>query len=84
MRDKPVERQKFYKAIMEVYNSGRKYTARECAELLKKTGLCKFGIRQEVQPRITEMCDLGWLETVGSKFDEITKKTVTIYAIKEA
>ena len=81
--DKPVERQKFYTAILEMYNDGKELTARECAEHLKKQGLCKFGIRQETQPRLVEMCKMGWMQTVGSKFDQITKKTVTIYAIKE-
>ena len=78
-KDKPIDRQKFYKAILNVYTDGIELTARECAVKLLPTGLTRVGMRFEVQPRIVEMVKLGWLETVGSKFDTTTQKTVTIY-----
>lgn len=77
--DKAVERESLYKEIMAVYEDGKAYTARECAVILHKKGIVHFGIRQEAQPRITELVQYGKLETVGSKFDVVTKKTVTLY-----
>lgn len=77
----PVQRKKFYDAIKEVYKDGVELTSRECAEILKKQGLCVYGTRQEVQPRLSEMCKIGWIKAVGSKLDETTHKKVTVYAI---
>lgn len=79
--DKPtqIERNRFYREIKEVLSNGAELTAREIAEKLKLKGIVHFGVRQEVHPRLTEMIGLGCVETVGSKFDNITKKNVTVY-----
>lgn len=79
--DKPtnIERNRLYREIKEVLSNGAELTAREIAEKLKLKGIVHFGVRQEVHPRLTEMIGLGFVETVGSKFDNITKKNVTVY-----
>lgn len=79
MADKPVERQKFYKAILEAYEGGKRMTARECSVALLPTGLTHFGLRHECAPRITELVKMGKIETVGGRFDPMTQKTVTVY-----
>lgn len=83
--DKPtnIERNRLYREIKEVLSNGAELTAREIAEKLKLKGVVHFGARQEVQPRLTELTELGCVETVGSKFDNITKKNVTVYKRKE-
>ena len=83
MKETPVERQRFYTAIKEVYSKGEKLTAKECAIRLMPTGLVKYPTRQATQPRIVELCKMGWLEAVGSTFDFDTRKTVTVYALQE-
>lgn len=82
--DKPVEREKLYAEIKKAYAGGKEMTARECAEVLKNKGIVHFGIRQETQPRLTEMVKLGWFETIGSKYDLLTQKTVTVYRMVES
>lgn len=84
MKDKPVQRQKFYNAIKEIYKPGVKLTARECSERLKRMGLTLYGTRQESQPRIVELISLGVLEEAGRKWDNATQRMVTIYQRKEA
>ena len=82
--DKPtqIERNRLYREIKEVLSGGVTLTAREIAEILKSKGIVHFGARQEVQPRLTELIELGFVETVGCKFDNVTRKNVTVYRRK--
>lgn len=83
MKDKPVEREKLYAEIKKVYENGKEMTARECAEVLFKKRIVPYPLRQCAAPRLTELCKMNQFKTVGSKFDETTNKTVTVYRMVE-
>lgn len=82
--DKPVEREKLYAEIKKAYAGGKEMTARECAEVLFKKHIVPYPLRQATAPRLTEMVGYGWFKTVGSRFDETTRKTVTVYRMVES
>lgn len=50
-------------------------TAREIAKQIGRT------TRQDIQPRLTELKELGIIETKGRKYDKITDRNVTAYVL---
>lgn len=56
-------------------------TAREIAVVLWRNGYIPLAIRQATAPRLTELVSCGKVEVVGSKIDEESKKTVSIYKV---
>ena len=67
-----------YKSIIECFKKYGQMTARECKDRL---GLHDMN---QVRPRITELCNKPYeiLEAVAEKHDNLTKKTVSVFAIK--
>ena len=54
-------------------------TAREIAVVLWRNGYIPLAIRQATAPRLTELLHQGRVEVVGSKIDEVSNKTVSVY-----
>ena len=79
----PVNRNRFYNAIMDIFANGKSMTARECSVHLYNMGLAEYPNRQASAPRLVELCKLGRMEVIGSKVDEKTHKVVSIYKLKE-
>ena len=88
MQAKPVNRNNMYKWILSVLQGEMdipfgwdctELTAREIAVVLWRNGYIPLAIRQATAPRLTELVDRGKVEVVGSKLDETSKKTVSIY-----
>ena len=50
-------------------------TAREIAKKIGRT------TRQDIQPRITELLDIGIVKEIGKKYDQITDRNVTAYIL---
>lgn len=59
----------------------RELTAREIAVVLWRNGYIPLAIRQATAPRLTELVGFGKVEVAGSKIDEESKKTVSIYKV---
>jgi sialic acid synthase SpsE len=60
-------------------------TARELARNMYQKGLIPSkDDLNAVRPRLTELHEAGLIEVVGKKFDELSKRLVSIYKIKEA
>lgn len=57
----------------------RSLTAREIAIEMHKDGLLPYPARAVIQPRITELVELGMLETVYTKLDTETGRRVAVY-----
>lgn len=57
----------------------KEMTAREIAKILWKMGMIPLPIRQATAPRLTELEYNRKVEVCGSKIDEESKKTVSIY-----
>lgn len=79
MEEFPVQKEKFYGAIIEIMSDGIARTAREVSIVLKEKYFLGDGTRQSAAPRITELEDKGLLVTVDKKFDSITRKYVRTY-----
>lgn len=60
--------------MLREYNEG--LTAREIAN---KLGYIE---RNATAPRLTELCGMGKVEAIAKRRDEITGKTVAVYALK--
>ena len=54
-------------------------TAHEIAKRVYSIFGYGYGFRQDVQPRLTEMMARNEVEVVGKKFDEETRKYVSVY-----
>lgn len=76
------------KLIYEQLGSGE-YTARELAIKMYNTTdndgkrLLRTSERQETAPRLTELMNLGLVETTSKKYDEISGCNVAVYRRKE-
>lgn len=74
--------------IYEQLGSGE-YTARELAIKMYNTTdndgkrLLRTSERQETAPRLTELMNLGLVETTSKKYDEISGCNVAVYRRKE-
>lgn len=66
----------------------KEYTARELAIKMHNTfdeegnRLLRTSERQETAPRLTELVELGLIETVNKKYDEISGCNVAVYRKK--
>lgn len=80
LKEKPVDKKKFYDWIEEVLK-GKIMTAYEVAVVLEQKGRIPLATRQAVQPRMTELKEKGVLAECGKKFDNNTSKYVTCYRI---
>ena len=87
---KAVNRENMYKWILAVLQGDMEcplgwdcteLTAREISIVLCKNGYIPLAIRQATAPRLTELVEFGKVEVVGSKVDEQSKKTVSIYKV---
>lgn len=87
---KPVNRNNMYKWILSVLKGDMdipfgwdcsELTAREIAVVLYRNGYIPLAIRQATAPRLTELLHKGKVEVVGSKIDETSQKTVSIYRV---
>ena len=83
-----LELNKKCKLIYEQLGSGE-YTARELAIKIYDTKdeegkrLIRTAERQETAPRLTNLKELGLVEVVGKRYDEISGCNVAVYRRKE-
>ena len=79
----PVKREKLYVLIKNELMIKDKQTAQEIAEKLHAKKCVEHGLRQEVQPRITELVNRGVIFVVDTRVDTHTHKRVSVYSLKE-
>ena len=72
------EKQPKRQLVLEVLGE-RQLTAREIAVEMYQLGMLPYPARAIIQPRITELLELGILETVGYKLDTETDRKVAVY-----
>jgi hypothetical protein len=74
-----------YEQILEIL-SNKEMTAKEVAVEMYKKGLTDSTDRNYSQPRLFELVQMNYVEVVGKKVCEYTKKKVAVYKrkIKEA
>lgn len=65
--------------IFKLIEVNGEMTAREVAIALYNAGRIEYPARAVVQPRLTELVELGWLTVCGKKYDKATKRRVAIY-----
>lgn len=65
------------KKILEAYARYGPMTARECARKLGFTDL------NAVKPRITELCQKGYLRACGKEYDSLTCRNVALFELVE-
>jgi predicted HTH transcriptional regulator len=56
-------------------------TAREVANYLHDKGYTKMIERNIAHPRLNELENGGYVESIGTKWDEFTERDVTVYQI---
>lgn len=79
---KKIDRQSMYTMILRVLKN-REMTAREIALELYNNNEVLSPSRQTTQPRCVELYERGKIKKVGKKYDELTERNVTIYALRE-
>lgn len=85
---KKIQLKRKNKLIYEQLGNGE-YTARELAIKMHNTSdkdgnrLLRTCERQETAPRLTELVDLGLVEAISRKYDEISGCHVAVYKRKE-
>lgn len=83
-----IQLKKKCRLIYEQLGSG-KYTARELAikmyNTIDKDGkrLLRTAERQETAPRLTELVEIGLVETIDKRYDEVSGCKVAVYRRKE-
>lgn len=75
--NRAVDRLTRCKRILEAYATYGPMTARECARKLGFTDL------NAVKPRITELCQKGYLRACGKAYDELTQRRVARFDLVE-
>lgn len=70
------------RGILAVYPEG--LTAKETAHVMHEMGLTPTDERNFSAPRLTEMEEKGWVQVIGKKTCQWTKKRVRIYQLVEA
>lgn len=75
--NKMVDRLTRCRKIMEAYARYGPMTARECARKLGFTDL------NAVKPRITELCQKGYLRACGKEYDSLTCRNVALFELVE-
>ena len=78
-----VDRERRYRQIRHCFAIKPNMTAKECAVLMNKLGYCTTTERNVAAPRITELCQKGFLEPIGKTKCQYTGKTVAVYAVRE-
>ena len=68
--------------ILQILEDGPK-TAHEIVQKLLSLGYIKYYDRNFVSPRLTELKDEDLIETVGTKYETMTDRTVSIWSLKE-
>lgn len=77
----PIKREKLYNLITATLAPDREMTAREIATELYIEHCLATPTRQEVAPRLTELLRAERVEVCGTKYDEDTRKHVSVYRI---
>lgn len=80
MAETKVNRENMCRWIIDALGT-QQMTAREIAVVLHQKGYIPLPIRQATAPRLTELMESRKVEVVGSKLDEESKKTVSIYKV---
>lgn len=70
------ERKSLYTEILEILEKEEKLIAREIANKIGRS------TRQDVQPRLTELVTLGYIEEAEKMYDSQTRRNVTSYKLK--
>lgn len=71
-----------YEQILDRLNCGDK-TAKEIAVELYELGLIPSTERNYTAPRLTELMEMGYVETINRKKCKYTGKTVAVYRITQ-
>ena len=75
---KKTKKGKMYTRVLEVLGKDV-LTAREIAERLCAAGVIDYPARAVIQPRITELVEMGVLKVVGKKYDSQSNRNVAQY-----
>lgn len=79
LSNEKVDRAPLYREILAALEKYGPLTARECSYRI--SGIAN---RQYTAPRFTELMEKGKVEAYGSKIDEVSRRSVTVYRIREA
>lgn len=63
--------------------TGKELTAREIAIEMYKKGYISYPARAVIQPRITELVEMGLIEAACKKYDTETERKVAAYKVVE-
>ena len=77
-----IEKTSLHRAVLEVLEN-ENLTAREIAVALFDRGILSFPARAIISPRITELAQMGKIEIVNKKYDDVTERNVAVFAIKK-
>lgn len=78
-----VDKTKRYKQIIEILTGGKELSAKEIAVEMCNRGYTPTTERNFSSPRITELLKNGVLDCIGKKRCEYTKKTVSVFRLRE-
>lgn len=80
-----VDKQKRYRQIMKILNRRKNgLTAKEIAVIMCHEGSIPTSERNFTAPRLTELCEKGFVEPAGKTICEYTGKKVTVYKARKA
>ena len=77
-----VDKKKRYKQIIECLQECPNQTAKEIAYMMAEKCYIPTSERNFTAPRLTEMSKMGIVEPVGKKRCNWTRKTVTVYNLR--
>ena len=72
-----VDKKKRQRQVLQILT--HPMTASEVAAEMQRLGYVRYFDRNNAAPRLTELCQLGIVDTIGKKRDPLTGKTVTVY-----
>lgn len=72
-------KQTMHNEIFKLLEAEGGLTAREVAIHLHAAHRIEYPARAVVQPRLTELVELGWAKVCGKKYDPDTERRVAIY-----
>jgi hypothetical protein len=79
-----VDKNKRYRQIKQILKTHKRgLTAKEIAVLMYRKGLTPNTDRNNAAPRLTELCENGFVEPIGKKLCKYTGKKVTVYQLRD-
>jgi DNA-binding transcriptional regulator YiaG len=71
------------KAVLRILRERGDLTAQEIAAVLQSEGVTPTDERNYAAPRLTELCEMGLVQTVGKKVCGKTGRTVTVWSLAD-